>query len=67
MEKGIKDGSIRKDVDPLEIAMFVATTPYSVVKPDTNTLNAMRISKEQYYADFLDIRHRGLINVENKD
>lgn len=66
LDIGIKDGSIRKDINPLEIAMFIATTPYAIVRPNPGTLNALGISDEQYYADFLDIWQHALINRENK-
>jgi len=65
IKDGIKDGSIRKDINPSEIAMFIATTPYTIVRPNPGTLEALGISDEQYYADFLDIWRRALINKKN--
>lgn len=63
--KGIKDGSIRKNINPLEIAMFVATTSQAIVKINPDALKAMGISIEQYYEDSMDLYRRMLMNTEN--
>lgn len=67
IEEGIKDGSIRKDVNPLEIAMFIAATSNAIVKSINHTLKALKISKEQYFEDSLDLYRRMLMNTEKQD
>lgn len=61
IEEGIKDGSIRKDVNPLEIAMFVATTSQAIVKVNPETLKVLGISNEQYFEDSMDLYRRMLM------
>lgn len=67
IEEGIKDGSIREDVNPLEIAMFIATTSKAIVKVNPETLKAMGIDSKQYFGDSMDLYRRMLMNNENKD
>jgi AcrR family transcriptional regulator len=61
IEEGIKDGSIRKDVNPIEIAMFVATTSQAIVKVNPETLKALGISNEKYFEDSMDLYKRMLM------
>lgn len=58
VDDGIKDGSIRADLNPLEVAIFIATTSKQVVKINSHNLKALKsegISYEQYKEDSLDL------------
>lgn len=65
--EGIKDGSIRKNVNPLEIAMFIATTSKAIVKVNPETLKAMGIDSNQYFGDSMDLYRRMLMKTEKED
>ncbi len=67
IEEGIKDGSIRKNVNPLEIAMFIATTSKAIVKINPETLKAMGIDSKQYFGDSMDLYRRMLMKNEKED
>lgn len=62
--EGMQDNSIRKDLNPLEIAMFIATTSNSVLKSNPDTLKALGISGKQYFKDFLGLWRHMLKNTE---
>lgn len=64
--EGIEDGSIRKDLNPLQIAMYMATTSYPIVNPNPDILKALDMSAKQYYEDYLDLLRLSLMNTENK-
>ena len=66
IEEGMEDGSIRKDINPLETAMFITTTSNSVLKLYPNTTKTLGISIEQYYDDFLRLWDRALMDINNK-
>lgn len=58
VEEGIKDGSIRADLNPLEVAIFIATTSKQIVKINSRNLKALEnegISYEQYKEHSLDL------------
>jgi AcrR family transcriptional regulator len=61
--EGIKDGSIRSDINPLEVAIFIATTTTQVVKIKSNTLETLGISYEQYVEDSLNLYKHMLMNI----
>lgn len=62
--EGMQDNSIRKDLNPLEIAMFIATTSNSILKTNPNTLHALGINEKQYFEDYLCLWDRMLTNSE---
>lgn len=64
IEEGIKDGSIRADVNPLEAAIFIATTSKQIVKLKPSTIKAMEITYEQYIKDSVDFYRRMLMNTD---
>lgn len=58
IEEGIEDGSIRADLNPLEVAIFLATTSKQVVKVNQRHLKELEsegITYEQYIEDSLDL------------
>jgi AcrR family transcriptional regulator len=56
LEEGIRDGSIRNDLDPLKMAIFINVTSTSIVclSPDwRNVLEAGGIAYDRFVADYL--------------
>ena len=67
IEEGIKDGSIRADINPLEAAFFIAITSKQVVKLDQGILKALKsegITYEHFIEDSIDMWRRILVNTE---
>ena len=67
IEDGIKDGSIRANVNPMEIAVFIAITSKQIVNPNkwaTRSLEGEEISHEQFIEDSIDLWRRMLVNTE---
>lgn len=67
IEEGIKDGSIRSGVNPLEMAFFIAITSKQVVKLDQGILKALAsegISYNKFIDDSIDLWRRMLVNTE---
>lgn len=61
---GMEDGSIRKGLNPLQIAMYMATTTYPIVNPNPDILKVLGMNAKQYYEDYLDLFSRMLMNTE---
>ena len=67
IEDGIKDGSIRANVNPMEIAVFIAITTKQIVNPNkwaTRSLEGEEISHEQFIEDSMDLWRRMLVNTK---
>lgn len=67
IEEGIKDGSIRSGINPLEMAFFIAITSKQVVKLDQGILKALAsegISYNKFIDDSIDLWRRMLVNTE---
>lgn len=70
IEEGIEDGSIRANVNSMEIAVFIAITSKQIVNPNewaTRSLEGEEISHEQFIGDSMDLWRRMLVNTENKN
>jgi len=69
IQEGINDGTIRKDVKPMEVAVFIAVTAERIVRLSFNTLNVLKsqgISHEQFMEDSLDLwKHMVMNSIEN--
>lgn len=61
IQEGIKDGTIREDVKPIEVAVFVAVTAERIVGLGPSALKVLEsqgISHEQFIEDSMDLwRH----------
>ena len=69
LEEGINDGSIRPDVNPLKVALFISMTAMKIVKPDpeiVETLENKGISYEEFIEDSFDMWRHMLENTQNK-
>lgn len=62
--EGIEDGTIRSDVNPLELATFITSTSNAIVNTNPETLKALNISEEQYFEDYLRLSENSLLNIE---
>lgn len=65
--EGMEDGSIREDINPLEMAIYIATTSNRVVSPNSWALYYLKtqgISHEQYIEDAIGLWKRMLVNTE---
>lgn len=69
IQEGINDKTIRKDVKPMEVAVFIAVTAERIVRLSFNTLNVLKsqgISHEQFMEDSLDLwKHMVMNSIEN--
>ncbi|OPX58326.1 MAG: regulatory protein [Methanobacterium sp. PtaB.Bin024] len=69
IQEGIKDGTIRKEVKPIEVAVFVAVTAERIVGLGPTTLKVLEcqgIKHEQFIEDSMDLwRHMVMNNVQN--
>jgi TetR/AcrR family transcriptional regulator len=69
IQEGINDGTIRKDVKPIEVAVFVAVTAERIVGLGHSALKALEsqgISHEQFIEDSMDLwRHMVMNTVKN--
>lgn len=69
IQEGIKDGTIREDVKPIEVAVFVAVTAERIVGLGPTTLKVLEcqgIKHEQFIEDSMDLwRHMVMNNVQN--
>ena len=68
--EGIGDGTIRKEVKPIEVAVFVAVTAERIVGLGSGVLKVLEnqgISHEQFIEDSMDLwRHMVMDNVQNR-
>ncbi len=67
VEEGIEDGSLRPDLNPLVVSIFLATTSRQLLKLDPGFRNALKnqgISYEQYLNDSSELYRYMLINPE---
>ncbi len=58
IQEGIKDGTIRKEVKPIEVAIFVAVTAERIVGLGPTTLKVLEnqgINHEQFIEDSMDL------------
>jgi TetR/AcrR family transcriptional regulator len=58
IQEGIKDGTIRKDVKPIEVAVFVAVTAERIVGLGPSALKVLEtqgITHEQFIEDSMDL------------
>jgi len=58
IQEGVEDGTIRKDVKPIEVAVFVAVTAERIVSLGSTTLKVLEsqnISHEQFMEDSLGL------------
>lgn len=63
--EGIEDGSMRKDLNPLEVAIYGIVTSRELVKLDSWALKALEsqgITYEQFIDDCMDLWKRMLVN-----
>lgn len=70
LEEGIEDGSIREDVNPLKVALFISITAMKIVKPDPNvlkTLESKGISYDVFIEDSFDMWRHMLENNADKN
>lgn len=69
IQEGIDDGTIRKNLKPMEAAVFIAVTAERIVRLSPNTLNVLKshgISHEQFIEDSMDLwRHMVMNSIEN--
>jgi len=69
LEEGINDGSIRAEINPLKVALFISKTAMNIVKPDPDiveTLENKGISYEEFIEDSFDMWRHMLENTPNK-
>lgn len=64
IEEGIEDGTIRSDVNPLELATFIISTSNAIVNTNPETLKALNISEKQYFEDYLRLSENSLLNIK---
>ena len=67
VEEGIEDGSLRPDLNPLVVSIFLATTSRQLLKLNPGFRNALKnqgISYEQYLNDSSELYRYMLINPE---
>ena len=67
IEEGVKDGSIRANVNSMEAAVFIAITAKQIVNPNewaTRSLEGEEISHEQFIEDSMDLWRRMLVNTK---
>jgi AcrR family transcriptional regulator len=65
IEAGIKDGVIRSDLDPLEIAVYLIASSsgvFNMSKRLKNTLEAGGISYDQFIRHFMDFTGRAILS-----
>lgn len=67
IEDGIQDGTIRSDVNPLELAMFITSTSTAIVNTNSETLKVLNISLKQYFEDYLKLSEHSLLNIQKSD
>jgi AcrR family transcriptional regulator len=69
IQEGIKDGTIRKGVKPIEVAVFVAVTAERIVGLGPSALKVLEeqgIDHEQFIEDSMDLwRHMVMNNIQN--
>lgn len=69
IHEGIDDGTIRKNLKPMEAAVFIAVTAERIVRLSPNTLNVLKsqgISHEQFIEDSMDLwRYMVMNSIEN--
>lgn len=70
IQQGIEDGTIRKDVKPIEVAVFVAVTAERIVGLGPIVLNVLKkqgISHEQFIEDSMDLwKHMVMNHVQHE-
>jgi len=68
IQKGIKDKTVREDVKPIEVAVFVAVTAERIIGLGPSTLKVLEsqgISHEQFIEDSMDLwKHMVMRSVE---
>lgn len=65
IQEGIHDGTIRKNLNPMEVAVFIAVTAERIVElsPDTmNLLEKQGISHEEFIDDAMDLWKHMVMN-----
>lgn len=71
IQEGIDDGTIRKNLNPMEIAVFIAVTAERIVRLSPNTLNVLKshgINQEQFIEDSLDLwKHMVMNSIKNRN
>jgi len=69
IQEGIDDGNIRKDLKPMEVAVFIVVTAERIVRLSPNALNVLKshgISYEQFIEDSMDLwKHMVVNSLEN--
>ena len=69
-KEGIEDGSMRKDLNPVEIAIYGILTSRQLVEIDSWAINALEsndISYDQFIDHTMDLWKRMIMNNENND
>lgn len=68
IQEGIQDGTMRRDLDPLPVAVFIAVTAERIVELSDNTINHLEeqgISHEKFIDDAMDLwKHMVMNSVE---
>lgn len=69
IQEGIDDGTIRKGIKPMEVAVFIAVTAERIVRLSPNALNVLDnygISHEQFIEDSMDLwKHMVMNPIKN--
>jgi AcrR family transcriptional regulator len=65
--EGIEDGTIRSDVNPLELAAIITSTSNAIVNTNPETLKTLNISEKQFFEKYLKLSEHSMINIEKED
>lgn len=69
IQKGIDDGTMRKGLKPMALAVFIAVTAERIVRLSPSTLNVLEsqgINHEQFIEDSMDLwRHMVMNSIES--
>jgi TetR/AcrR family transcriptional regulator len=66
IQEGIDDGTMRKGLKPMEVAVFIALTAERIVRLSPSTLNFLEsqgINHEQFIEDSMDLWKRMVMNL----